>query len=171
MTVHQPTDPNRKEPWFEVDGETKTRALNLRHFATYYFTVITNLLSNGASRRYIREFGVGVVEWRVLAVLTLEPDIPARRVREVIGLDKSSVSRAVGLLRDQNYLNEVVDPKDERRKLLKLTPSGKKLHDKMIHIALEREAHLLRGFSEDERELLLSMLARVQRNTETLNDN
>ena len=170
MCSRDPLPVERSEPWLEVGADGQSRALNLPSYATYYFTVITNRLSNGASRRYLKEFGVGVVEWRVMAMLTIEPGIPARRIRDVIGLDKSSVSRAVKILRDTGHLIEETDPADERRKILSLTMAGQDLHDSMINIALEREEHLLRGFSSEEKTVLLDMLSRIRENTNTLND-
>jgi DNA-binding MarR family transcriptional regulator len=46
----------------------------------------------------------------------------------------------------------------------KVTPSGEKLHNALFKLAIAREKALLDGFSEDEQQLLISMMHRMLNN-------
>jgi DNA-binding MarR family transcriptional regulator len=137
------------------------RVLNLPRYATYFFTVIANELSHGASRLYLRNFGVGIFEWRIMAMLAIEPCITANRICEVIGFDKAAVSRGTKSLRAKGYIKVGSIGSDQRTRILELTAAGHQLHDKMLDLALERERRLVRNLSATELNVLLDLLRRI----------
>ena len=51
--------------------------LDLDRHVPYFFTHISNRLSRGASRVYLKHFGLGITEWRVMGVLAVAPDLSA----------------------------------------------------------------------------------------------
>src|SRR6266446_537354 len=61
----------------------------------YLLGAIANMLAAGGSRLYRRGFGIGLVEWRVMWVLAIEPQITARRASQIIGSDEAAISRAL----------------------------------------------------------------------------
>ena len=132
-----------------------------QRYVPYFLSVVNNGLSWGASRLYLKMFGIGLNEWRVLSALTNEPGIMANRITEMVALNKSVVSRSVRALEKAGHLR--TQPVDGRR-LLYLTPSGAELHDRIIQVAMMREEALLSGFSEQERMVLVDFLARMKRN-------
>ncbi|NCT97472.1 MAG: MarR family transcriptional regulator [Comamonadaceae bacterium] len=142
-------------------SKKKREVLNLAHYVTYFFTVLANKLSSGASRLYLKRFGIGIIEWRVMAMVAIEPDIAPARITQIIGLDKASVSRESRRLEEKGYLAVAEDPSNQRRKLLSLTPLGYELHDRIIQVALERERRLLSDLSPDEVETLVDLLQRT----------
>ncbi|WP_235579762.1 MarR family winged helix-turn-helix transcriptional regulator [Ramlibacter sp. Leaf400] len=153
--------PAAKRPETSRRKNEKREVLNLSHYVTYFFTVLANKLSTGASRLYLKRFGIGIIEWRIMAMLAIEPGIPPARITQVIGLDKGAVSRESRRLEERGYL--VLEDVDDnpRRKRLSLTPLGYELHDQIIQVALERERRLLSDLSEDEVEVLVDLLART----------
>ncbi|QRR33930.1 MarR family transcriptional regulator [Hydrogenophaga sp. YM1] len=142
-------------------SKKKREVLNLAYYVTYFFTVLANKLSSGASRLYLKRFGIGIIEWRVMAMVAIEPDIAPARITQIIGLDKASVSRESRRLEEKGYLAVAEDPSNQRRKLLSLTPLGYELHDRIIQVALERERRLLSDLSPDEVETLVDLLQRT----------
>ena len=142
-------------------SKKKREVLNLAHYVTYFFTVLANKLSSGASRLYLKRFGIGIIEWRVMAMVAIEPDIAPARITQIIGLDKASVSRESRRLEEKGYLAVAEDPSNQRRKLLSLTPLVYELHDRIIQVALERERRLLSDLSPDEVETLVDLLQRT----------
>ena len=106
-------------------------------------------------------FGVGIVEWRVIALLAVEPETTANSVSSVIGLDKALVSRTVKKLKELEIITISKSEKDGRHQYLSLSPEGKALHDEILTVALERESKLLEVLSQDERELLISLLQKL----------
>jgi len=135
--------------------------LDLENYVPALITFVSNKLSAGASKTYRKLFGIGVTEWRIIALLALEPNISANRVCQVIGFDKALVSRSVQILADRGYVNIVPDETDARRKTLALTSLGHDLHDQVIKVALERERLLLDDFTLAERRMLVGFLRRM----------
>lgn len=149
-------------PQVKDKGRTSKReVLNLSYYVTYYFTVLANKLSSGASRLYLKRFDIGIIEWRVLAMVAIEPGIAAARVTTVIGIDKASVSRESRRLEEKGYLTVTVDPTNARRNVLELTPAGYELHDQVIQIALERERRLLSDLTPEEVDTFVNLLHRT----------
>ena len=143
--------------------------LNLDRYVPGLLTSLTNNLSSGASACYRRHFGIGIVEWRVLAMLAVENHISANRIVQVIGLDKSAVSRALQMLEREGYVSTEVDCKDARRHTVSLTRSGRQLHDRVLVTALERERLLLADFTEQEVDVLVGFLHRMSGQLQSVN--
>ena len=134
-----------------------------RH-ASFLVVALANRLSASASRAYMRKFGVGVMEWRAMALLAANPGITANQIAQTSGVDKSAVSRAIHLLIQRGDVTAIEDHTDNRRALLTLTPSGVALHDRIIFASLERERLLLDGLNDKERSVLFSLLKRLNAN-------
>lgn len=148
---------------------TKNNQLDLDRYVPALVTFLANKLSSGASACYRKNFDVGVVEWRLLALLKVEQNITANRMCQVIGLDKAAVSRALKLLNQRGSVNFIKDEKDGRSSLICLTKEGELLHDKILQVALEREALLLGGFQAEELEVLLRLLHKLNANIGQVN--
>lgn len=140
---------------------TARNTLNLERYVPALVTFLANKLSSGASACYRKHFGVGVVEWRLVALLAVESNITANRICQAIGLDKGAVSRSLKQLEEAGYVAFSKDESDGRRMLITLTPSGKCLHDRIIKVALKREELLLGDFSDAELDTLVDLLLRM----------
>jgi len=123
----------------------------------------------GASRRYRRTLDIGVMEWRVLALLAVEAQASPARIGEVAGVDKSVVSRAVTALERKRLVSVTAGRAGGRQTQLALTPAGQALHDRGIVGALAGEARMLEGFSDAERDQLVDFLKRLTANVVRLN--
>ncbi|WP_225774782.1 MarR family winged helix-turn-helix transcriptional regulator [Pseudomonas sp. Marseille-Q5115] len=143
--------------------------LDLERYVPALLTSLTNKLSSGASACYRKHYGIGIVEWRVLAMLAVENHITANRVGQVIGLDKSAISRSLQALEREGYVTSEVDTKDARRHTVSLTPSGRQLHDRVLETAVRREEVLLADLSEREVDTLIDLLHRMSRQLEKVN--
>ncbi|MCV0280501.1 MarR family winged helix-turn-helix transcriptional regulator [Pseudomonas aeruginosa] len=139
----------------------KTSQLNLARYVPGLLTFLANKLATGASQCYRKHFGIGVVEWRMLSMLAVENGITANRICQVIGLDKSAVSRSLQALEASGYVGSRVDPGDARRNTVSLTEAGRALHDRVLLVALERERRLLSGLSPEEVDTLIELLGRL----------
>ncbi len=146
------------------------KVLNPSGYVSYYLTVLANKLSSGASRLYLEHYGIGIIEWRMVAMLALEPGASPVRICQFIGLDKGAVSREMRKLETKGYVTVQDDPDSPRRRNLALTPTGYALHDEVLRIALERERRLLKGLSADEVDTLLSLLVRTSANIPFVNE-
>ncbi len=134
-----------------------------RH-AAFQIVALANRISASASRVYLRRFGVGVMEWRVLALVAMRPGLTAAEISQISAVDKSPVSRAVQALIGRGLMQPRGDAADSRRIRLTLTPAGETLHDAMIAASLERDARLLLGLSASGRRRLFQLLSRLSAN-------
>ncbi|MBD8682529.1 MarR family winged helix-turn-helix transcriptional regulator [Pseudomonas sp. CFBP 13719] len=148
----------------------KTNKLNLDRYVPAMLTFLANKLATGASLSYRKHFGIGVVEWRLIALLAVEDQITANRICQVIGLDKSAVSRSLQALEAAGRITGKVDSQDARRYTVSLTPEGKALHDRVLKVALERERRLLGGLSPAEVDTLVDLLGRLQTKVAYVNE-
>jgi DNA-binding MarR family transcriptional regulator len=143
---------------------TPPKRVNLDRYTPALFTWIANKLSSGASANYLKLFGVGIETWRCLVLLAIESPIAAQKVSRVIGMDKASVSRCFKRMQSEGIITVQGDQVDGRAKLAVLTPKGRRLHDEIIGLALERERAFLAVLAPQEREVLIGLLNRLHDN-------
>jgi DNA-binding MarR family transcriptional regulator len=138
--------------------------LDLDRYTVAYLVWIANKLSSGASRSYLKVFGVGVETWRCLVLLAIHHSIAAQQISQVMGMDKASVSRCFKIMQAKGLIVMGLDASDGRVRIATLTPKGRTLHDQILELALERERALLSVLSESDRQTLLKLLKRVHEN-------
>src|SRR3954467_2568828 len=119
------------------------QVLDLDRYVPALVTFIANKLSRSATVLYQKRFAVNITEWRILALLAIEPAISAVRICHVIGYDKGPVSRTLAAMEDSGLVTIRSDERDGRTHAISLTPKGKATHDQVIALALERERRLL----------------------------
>jgi DNA-binding MarR family transcriptional regulator len=155
MTQHGATTARVRVPIKTIDRD---------HYFPFFISSIANKISRGGSRIYLRLFGIGIIEWRILSVLAHNPRSTANAICNAIDLDKAAASRSIQVLEKLGYVATATDPGDGRKRTVALTPAGQALHDRAIKVALQREQQLLSGFSEAERDQFLSLLRRMHAN-------
>lgn len=144
--------------------------LDLDRYIPFLLTATANKLSSGASRVYREKFDIGVTDWRILAMLAVEPNITAARICTVIGLDKAATSRTLLNLRKRGFVQESKHHNtDKRSTVIQLTEFGKRVHDEIMKVALMREQKLLEVFTESEAEQLVDYFQRLHRQVEKVN--
>lgn len=145
------------------DGQAE-QVLDLDRYVPALVTFIANKLSRSATVLYQKRFAVNVTEWRILALLAIEPEISAARICHVIGFDKGPVSRTLTAMKERGLLAIKIDREDGRTYSISLTAKGMATHDAAIAVALERERRLLACLDKPERETLIKLLRRVHGN-------
>lgn len=143
--------------------------LDLDRHVPYFFTNISNRLSYGASKTYTKYFGIGITEWRVMAVLAGQPNISANQICAAVGMDKAAVSRSLRSLDRDALVTIITAPTDSRSNSIALSDAGRALHDRLIKVALERERLLLSCLSPIEVEGLISALRKIRAQVRVVN--
>jgi DNA-binding MarR family transcriptional regulator len=138
--------------------------LDRRTSITFFVIAIANKIVASASQSYMRHYRIGIMEWRVMALLAAESGITAKDITVLSGVTAGSVSRAIRSLRKRGHVRVKIDSTDNRRSLLVLTRSGRALHDRVILSSLQREKLLLSEFSRSEYRALLGYLKRLSAN-------
>lgn len=134
------------------------QVLDLARYVPGLLTFMANKLSTSASAVYQRRFGINITTWRVLSQVAIEPGVTASRICQVIGLDKGPVSRTLARMEDDGFVVSSPDPDDARRRHVSITREGRALHDRVLAVALAREARLLSCLDPAEREALIGLL-------------
>jgi DNA-binding MarR family transcriptional regulator len=132
---------------FDLDG-----------YVPFFITAIANRWTATSSRRYLREFGIGVVEWRVLASLAARDQASSADVVTLVGMDAAAVSRAMRALERRGLVEPVKGRFVGRTKPYRMTAAGERLCLAVRDLALSREAVLLGGLDASDRSELLRLL-------------
>lgn len=135
--------------------------LELPRFLPYRLSVLSNLVSNAIAAGYSQRFGLGIPEWRVMAVLAIEPGLSAADVAGRTAMDKVAVSRAVAALLRAGRLERVRSPRDRRRSELCLSASGRRVYEDIVPVALDYEARLVGALDADDRAALDRIWSRL----------
>ncbi|QKK03207.1 MAG: MarR family transcriptional regulator [Pseudomonadota bacterium] len=135
--------------------------LDLEEFLPYRLSVLSNSISRGIARTYKQRFGIGVTEWRVIAIVGRYPGVTATEVADRAAMDKVAVSRAVGRLSEHGRLERRDNQDDRRAKRLYLSEAGQAIHDAIVPAALAYERALLTRLGERERDVFLNCLSRL----------
>lgn len=143
-------------------------ALVLDDFLPYRLAVLANAVSRAIARRYEDEFGLSIPEWRVMALLGVEPGLTASEVAEATPMDKVAISRAVRGLIEAGRLKAVADKADARRQRLSLTPAGLAIYRRIVPLARELEAQLLAGLDARDRAALDRLIGSLSDAAQTL---
>ncbi|WP_297340595.1 MarR family transcriptional regulator [Pseudophaeobacter sp.] len=141
--------------------------LSLRNSPVVLVTFAGNRLTREATRAYQAEFGIGVMDWRMLVMLTRSPGCSVAQAARLTGIDKAAVSRSLQRLESTGLAQSEAQGGDERRKSWSLTPKGQDLHGKILPRALERQQDLLKGFTPEETAQFITYMQRFLANIET----
>jgi len=141
---------------------TSTDPLLLERFLPYRLSVLSNLVSSRIAAHYSERFGLGIPEWRVLAVLAQEPGLSAAEVAERTAMDKVAVSRAVAALQRTGRLERTTDSRDRRRSRLRLSAAGAEVYRQVVPVARRLEHELLDALAPDDRAALDRILRALQ---------
>jgi DNA-binding MarR family transcriptional regulator len=150
----------------KTTGATKEAALDLERYVPGLLAWLSNKLAGGASHLYRKQFGLGIVEWRVLSYLAVYQVGTGAEMSQLMGTDKAALSRAAAFLQEKKFIKS---QQGFGRKLeFLLTHKGRQLHDKIIHVALAREQALLTGLSERDVDALIGYLHILLKNLQTV---
>lgn len=132
--------------------------LDLEHFLPYRLSVLSNRISQDIAKLYADRFGLGVTEWRVLAVLGRYPGLSASELAERTAMDKVAVSRAVASLLADGRITRDTHDADRRRSVLELSEEGQRVYAEVAPAALAYERRLLANFAAEDRAALSRLI-------------
>jgi MarR family transcriptional regulator, temperature-dependent positive regulator of motility len=125
------------------------------------FTLWSNYYTEPCFSAMSRDFDVGRDEFNVLSCLSSHGPMAAKTICEVTGRPKNSISRAVTRLSERKMIRRKTNPLDRRESSLILNESGRKLYERVLPIAIDRQSAMLSGLSSAERALLDQVLNKL----------
>ena len=142
--------------------------INIDRHATAQINMLANKLMMKSSSAYTQNFGIGMMEWRVIAVLSNNPNSSLQVVSDILGLDKAAISRTIKKLEEKKYISIDGDETDKRVYVINLTNSGKELYEVAADFAIEREKQRLENLNEEEKDQLFKLLRILRNKVDTM---
>jgi DNA-binding MarR family transcriptional regulator len=131
-------------------------ALHLESYVPGLLSWLSNKLAGGASQAYRARFDIGIVEWRVLAYLAVYDAGTGAQMSQLMGIDKAAISRSAAALQNRRMISSQQGL--GRNLEFKLTQKGRKVHDRVMPLAIAREKVLLKGLTGKDVDALIGYL-------------
>jgi DNA-binding MarR family transcriptional regulator len=101
------------------------------------------------------------LQYAVIAYVEGEPDIDQNGIAARIGIDRNNASLLVEQLEGKRLITRRVNGADRRARLVRITPRGQKLYDRLRPQVFAAQERLLMVLTPAERERLLDLLVHV----------
>jgi DNA-binding MarR family transcriptional regulator len=109
----------------------------------------------------VRAAGLSMIEWRVLATLHDSPPLTVSQLAQEVLSKQPTVTKLVQRMADQDWLDLLADPTDQRRTLVTVSAAGRKLVRPLLDKARAHEAQMLRALAVSEQAALKKLLAKL----------
>lgn len=146
------------------EGAGPAQRLDLAAYLPYRLSILSNTVSGAIAAIYETRYGLSVADWRIVAILGMEPEMPLtqKALCARTRMDKVQVSRAVKRLLDLGHIEREVDSADRRSAHLRLTGPGRAVYDDVAPATLAWERDLLSRLTPAEAAILDTAIARLQ---------
>ncbi len=138
-------------------------------FVSGYLLYLLAASSERASAQFhakVRENGLRVPEWRVLACLVDGEARMITRLAEFALMEQSRMTRIVDQMAARNLVERVADAGDKRRVRVRLTDQGQELATRLVKDAQAHETQLLSSLADTDaariKTVLQSLLASLE---------
>lgn len=147
------------------------------HFLEDYLLFLLAAASASASAGFhaiVRQNGLRVPEWRVLACLHDRNGQMVTRLAGLALMEQSAMTRVVERMEERGLVTRRSDPRDRRRVRVYLQPEGRALLVPLLNMAREQESQVLACLPAEQRlalkPMLVSLLASLPGNPLARND-
>lgn len=127
---------------------------------------LCNTIGGYASRIVMAEcgaqYGIGILEWRIILVLSGESPLEISQIADRVAMDRGGCSRSIAALEERGLIERVQHGADRRRSPVQLTAAGRKLGAKLTAFARACSQELLSALAPDEREAMVEGLNRLR---------
>ena len=147
--------PNRREP------ALVERPRDIRDLLGFRLSLLTTISDRKAQSQISGKFGMSLGEWRVLGAIQAYAPVTLAGLARELYQDKGQLSRTIKALSGRGLVASAHDARDKRNLFFRLTPTGKRWHDRMLAFAADRNAHLVDGLKAKERAELFRLLAKL----------
>jgi DNA-binding MarR family transcriptional regulator len=138
---------------------TEKRISNLEDHLGYRLRCLSNYIHDSFKSR-LAKHDISVAQWVVLRVIYDNNGIMLNHAAEIIGVDKSSLSRMVERLAKRGLLARSKGL-DRRSISIELTAAGMELVPKLAALADENEKVFFKTLGTEEREKLLKVIKKL----------
>jgi MarR family transcriptional regulator, temperature-dependent positive regulator of motility len=106
------------------------------------------------------------LQFGMLASIQDQPGLDQRRLADRMGIDTVSAHHHIEFLEERGLVTRVVDPKDRRSRILKLTKRGLTLRERLRSGIIDAHDRVLSSLSRSEQDTFLRLLTRIVESNE-----
>lgn len=131
-----------------------------------FLSVITNRFGRNASAYFRRRYGIGIVEWRIIAVLGFQSPLSSQELAQRTDVDKAAVSRSLRSLEALELIRLKRTGSSSPRKLIYITDKGREIRERAMEDTLRRQEMVFADLDPEKlatfREVLKYLFAKTE---------
>lgn len=142
---------------------------DLFKFTPFRLNRLAAEVSAELASEYQERYGLDIPEWRIMATLGFRGDAcTAQYIAHCTRTHKSTISRAVAHLLEQQIIERVENEDDRREFALQLTRKGFALYEELIPRLLRKEQDILSCLTAAERKDFANALGKIEQHLELI---
>lgn len=135
--------------------------LPVEQFLTYRLHALHSALNRQAIEILGRVSGLGLPEWRVVALLGTGATLTARKIGQTSAIDKGLLSRTLAALEQRGLIVTARDARDRRLVKVTLTAKGQATYDKTIPHMQARQRALMKALNKSEQTAVFAIFDKL----------
>jgi len=152
-------DIGTSDPWNAAVEEG--RPLELAEYPSSLLLRVANVIHQEGTAVYAREHGLALPEWRILGRLCESAPMRLATLCRVSNFDKAQATRVLRTLTARRLVRTFADATHKHRRIVDITPSGRKLAEAVFPKAIAEQHKLLRALSPQERRVTFNVLRKL----------
>jgi DNA-binding MarR family transcriptional regulator len=132
--------------------------LELKKSIGFKINLTTNILNNSFNQ-ILNKHDIAIEQRATLEILKYEENVNQTKIAQILGKDKTTISRTLKTLEQKGYIFK--DEIDKRTNLIKLTPLGEEVLEKSAQDVKDFRAKVSSKLTSEEIEQLYKILEKV----------
>jgi DNA-binding MarR family transcriptional regulator len=137
------------------------RKLDLAEYPSSLLLRVANVIHQEGTAIYARKHGLALPEWRILGRLSESAPMRLATLCRVSHFDKAQATRVLRSLAARGLVRTFADAAHRHRRIVDITPKGRKLAQAVFPEAIAEQLKLLRALSPEERRATFSALRKL----------
>ncbi|WP_407355322.1 MarR family winged helix-turn-helix transcriptional regulator [Methanolobus sp. WCC5] len=118
----------------------------------------------------LEPYGIGSGQFPFFMRLLHQDGVSQETLASSLRYDRATITRSVNKLEEMGYVTRKRDPCDKRAYCIYLTDKGREMDNVLISISVRLNDTLLRGFSDKEKAMFISLVEKAAMNISSEND-
>ncbi len=137
------------------------RRLELAEYPSSLLLRVANVIHQEGTAVYARQHGLTLPEWRILGRLCESAPVRLATLCRVSHFDKAQATRVLRALTARRLVRTFADAAHKHRRIVDITPSGRKLAEAVFPKAIAEQQKLLWALSPQERRVTFNALRKL----------
>jgi len=152
-------DIGSSDPWNATMEQG--RPLELAEYPSSLLLRVANVIHQEGTAVYARQHGLALPEWRILGRLCESAPMRLATLCRVSHFDKAQATRVLRTLTARRLVRTFADAAHKHRRIVDITPSGRKLAEAVFPKAIAEQHKLLGALSPQERRVTFDVLRKL----------